>query len=310
MINLNTLFQNHFDAKGISDDKLKGFSEDHIQRLTANNEGGIFSALIADTSAAHNQYFGSISSEATNLALQKSRTQSVDSLIISFKEEVSRREGLVKSLYGKDSATYTEFFPQGISEYRSASKINIETLISRMIKVATAHASEVGVEFVKAFTDIQASYTTARNTQIGKKGEVAADRTNTKSARTTLELQLTKNLHFIAYTYPGDGVRCNSFFTQSIIQPRQSSATDGLGRLAGLITSVATQVPIANVEVELVDAGIPTVYSNAEGRYRSRNVSIGIYKINVKKPGFKTVETSVEIIDDGDTLLDVELTPA
>ena len=116
MINLITLFRNHFGAKSISDDKLKVFSEDHIQRLTANNEGGVFTTLITETTTAHNQYFGQISSEATSRALQKSHTKMVDDIMVSFKDEVSRREGLIKSLFGKDSSNYIEFFPNGISE--------------------------------------------------------------------------------------------------------------------------------------------------------------------------------------------------
>ena len=310
MINLITLLQNHFGAKSISDEKLKGFSEDHLQRLTANNEGGVFSTLITDTTAAHTLYFGHIHSEAVNKALQKSRTQSVDGIIAKFKEEVSRREGLIKNKFGKDSATYTEFFPLGISEYRGANKISLETLIARMVKVSNAHAAEVGDDFVKCFTDIQTSYAEARNTQMGKKGEVSIDKTNTKSARTALEIQLIKNLHFIAFTYPGDVVRCNSFFDQSIIQPKQSSASDGLGRLTGLITNATTKELVANAQVEVIDANIPNIYSDSTGKFRSRNVIVGTYKIRISKSGFQPVEVPVEVVDDGDTPLDVALAPA
>lgn len=310
MINLITLFRNHFGAKSISDDRLKVFSEDHIQRLTANNGGGAFTALITETATAHNQYFGQISSEATGRALQKSQTRVVDGIMTSFKDEVSRREGLIKSLFGKDSSTYIEFFPNGISEYRSASKSNVETLIVRMAQVAANHAAEVGDEFVRVFTDFQTSYTAARSNQMNQKGAVSAIKSNAKSTRTVLELQLSRNLHFIAYTFPGDEDRCSSFFDQSIIQPRQSSATDGLGRLTGLVTSSVTKEAIANVGVEILDAGVPVCYTSTEGKYRSRNVDVGNYQVRIGKSGFQPVEVSVEIVDDGDTLLDIMLTPA
>lgn len=309
MINLITLFRNHFGAKSISDDKLKVFSEDHIQRLTANNEDGVFTTLITETTTAKNQYFGQISSEATGKALQKSHTKVVDDIMVSFKDEVSRREGLIKSLFGKDSSTYIEFFPNGISEYRGAKKANIETLIVRMATVASNHSAQVGEEFVKVFTDFQTSYTEARNSQMNQKGTVSAIKSNAKSKRTVLELQLIKNLHFIAYTYPGDDDRCSSFFDQSIIHFKQSSATDGLGRLSGLITHSITKEALANVGVEILDAGIPVCYTNTEGKFRSRNVDVGNYEVRIDKLGFRPVTMSVEVVDDGETLKNIELIP-
>ncbi|MGE0078445.1 MAG: carboxypeptidase-like regulatory domain-containing protein [Bacteroidales bacterium] len=309
MINLSTLFRNHFGAKCISDDKLKVFSEDHIQRLTANNEGGLFTTLITETTTAHNQYFGQISSEATGKALQKSQTKVVDDIMDSFKDEISRREGLIKSMFGKDSSTYIEFFPNGISEYRNARKANIETLIVRMATVAANHSAQVGEEFVKVFTDFQTSYTEARNSQMNQKGTVSAIKSNAKSTRSTLELQLVKNLHFIAYTFPGDEDRCGTFFDQSIVQIKQSSASDGLGRLSGLVTNSETKEAIPNVGVEIVDAGIPVCYTSTDGKFRSRNVDVGNYEVRVDKSGFRPVTMSVEVMDDGDTLKNIELIP-
>lgn len=202
MINLTTLFKNHFDSSKISDEKLKVFSEDHIQRISVNNGSGLFTAIINDTVAAHTAYFGNITGEATNKAIQKSRTASVDNVISTFKEEVSRKEGHIKSLFGKDSVTYIEFFPRGISEYGSATKANVETLINRVVNVANTHSSEVGSDFINAFTNIQTNYTAARNAQLSKIGEVKANKTTTRTTRAALEIQLTKNLHYIGYTYP------------------------------------------------------------------------------------------------------------
>ncbi len=309
MINFATLFKNHFDTGRISDDKLKVFSEDHIQRLNVNNSNGLFDAIINDTVAVHTAYFGHIAGEATNQAIQKSRTASVDNIISTFKSEVSRKEGLIKSLFGKDSVTYLEFFPKGVSEYSSANKTNIETLINRIVNVANIHMGEVGEDFIKTFTNIQAGYSSARSAQLNKMGEVKAEKTNVKDTRSALEVQLIKNLHFIAYTYPGNEARCLLFFDQSIINYKQSSATDGLGRITGIITNAATKEPILNAEVEITGINLPKAYTSSEGKYRSRNVAIGIYDISISKQGFQTVTLSKEIIDDGDTLLDMELVP-
>ncbi|MCX6270419.1 MAG: hypothetical protein NTU44_04210 [Bacteroidetes bacterium] len=236
MINLSTLFENHFDSPKISDDKLKVFSEDHIQRIIVNNESGLFSTIENDTVKAHTAYFGDIVSESANQAIQKSRTASVDNIIATFKAEVSRREGHIRDLFGKESPTYLEFFPLGINEYSTAIKSNMETLINRLVTTANRHATEVGADFVQAFTNIQTNYTSARSTQLNKIGEVKANKTTSKTTRTALEIQLTKNLHYIGYTYPGDEERCLSFFNQHVLHYNQSNTDDGKGGETGGVT--------------------------------------------------------------------------
>lgn len=309
MINLTTLFKNHFDSDKIGDDKLKVFSEDHIQRLAVNNGSGLFTAILNDTVAAHNAYFGSITNEATNSAVQKARTMSVDNIIKTFKDEASRREGLVKSVFGKDTPAYQEFFPQGITEYREATKATVETLINRMVNAANAHLAEVGKEFVAIFTAIKTNFVSARSSQLGKIGEVATAKTTTETTRNALETQHTKNVHYIGFTFPGNVSRCMDFFDQSIIRAEQSSDTDGLGRAVGTITNSANGQAIHNAVIEIVGENIPKVRSKPDGKFRTHNVDTGVRQFLISKPGFTSVTVSKEIVDEGDTELNVGLNP-
>ena len=239
--------------------------------------------------------------------MQKSRTASVDNIIATFKSEVSRKEGLIKSMFGKDSVTYIEFFPMGITEYTSATKANIETFINRLVNVSNIHATEVGADFINTFTTLQTNYIAARGTQLSKMGEVTANKTSVKSTRSTLETQLTKNMHYIGYTFPTDEAKCLSFFDQSVLNYKQSTATDGIGRITGIIVNSATKEPILNAEIEIIGTNIPKAFTDAQGKYRSRNVGIGIYEIHISKQSYETITLSKEIIDEGDTHLDMEL---
>jgi len=44
----------------------------------------------------------------------------MNNLFDTFKKTVSQREGTIRGLYGKDSATYLEFLPAGLTEYSQA----------------------------------------------------------------------------------------------------------------------------------------------------------------------------------------------
>lgn len=60
-----------------------------------------------------------------------------------------------------------------------------------------------------------------RDAQLGKKGAVGNLKSTAATSRAALELQLTANIHFIAYTWPGDVQQCMAFFDQSIVRDEQ-----------------------------------------------------------------------------------------
>jgi len=132
MINLKRFFENLFDTDRISDDNIRKFSNDHIQRLVAANDDGNLTDMINATVGAYTTYFGAITDEDTAFALQQARTIAVDKIIEEFKNAVSQHEGLVRSTFGKGTPEYEEFFPQGITEYRQATKQNLPTLTKRI----------------------------------------------------------------------------------------------------------------------------------------------------------------------------------
>ena len=196
-----------------------------------------------------------------------------------------------------------------ISEYRNATKANIETLMNRMVNASQQHITDLGDAFVKIFIDLRDNYVAARTSQLNKKGEVDTHKTTTKATRRTLELQLVKNIFYIGYNFPGDTARCLSFFNQQIHHRVVHSATDGLGRLYGTITNTTTKEPVINAEIEITGAGIPKAHTNEHEKYRCHNVATGIYQIQISKQGFQTLTLQKEIVDDGDTEMNVELVP-
>ncbi len=117
MLDLNILFKNHFGNRLISDNSIRKFSEIHLERLSSNNKNGEFTQLIAETQNAYNQYFGSITDEDKNYAIQQGSTISVQKVLKQFKQFVSRSEGLIRAQFDKKSTEYQEFFPNKMKEH-------------------------------------------------------------------------------------------------------------------------------------------------------------------------------------------------
>lgn len=223
MIRLETFFKNHFDTKEISDDNIRKFTEVHLQRLAAKNGGGDFTQMITDTTDAYNLYFGKIVDEDTKFAVQQGLTIAVNNAVENFKSAVSRRSGLILSVFGKESPAYQEFFPLGLTEYSNAALKNVETLMKRMVTASTKYTVELTASVSTEFQGYLTTYTAARAAQLLKIGEVTDAKSSTSQNRDVVEVQLMKNVLTIASMFVGDVGACNDFFDQSFIR---SSASD------------------------------------------------------------------------------------
>ena len=223
MLNLNILFKNHFSSRLISDNSIRKFAEVHLQRLSANNSGGEFTQTITDTQNVFDSYFGSMSDEDQNYAIQQGLTISVTKVLKEFKLFISSSEGLVRAQFGKKSAEYQEFFPNKMKEYWHLNLANAEKVMERFYNVAGKHSNVFGDSIKNLAQTLLTEFTEARSNQLKKKGEVAEKKSSTRERRKNLELQLIKNLHYIGYLYPGNVNRCNDYFDQSFLRSKTPS---------------------------------------------------------------------------------------
>ena len=257
MINLLTLFKNHFDTARISDDNLKKFAQDHLQRLLANNGLGQYTQTHVDTDATYKDYFTNITKEDTRFALQQAKTKIADTAFDEFKKIVSQKEGIVRGNFGIDSPEYQEFFPQGLTEYSVSTKANIETLMQRLADAFIKYQGVLGAGLVTIFTDIQTRYLTARNEQLQQIAITEASNSATAASRNALEMQLMKNILLLAMEFLGNPNRANDFFDQSIIRPN-SAAEDGTINgdvLAGETVNIESQGITSNTKIKLRNKG-------------------------------------------------------
>jgi len=218
MIDLKKLFKNHFDTDKISDDNMKKFAETHLERLSANNGTAQFTTMITATTNAYTAYFGAMANEDTKYAIQQGLTVTMNNIVENFKNFASQKEGIVFGNFGKGSAQYQEFYPNGVTEYRQANLANIETLMTRYVGAVDRHQITLGPSMQTASQIFLTDFKNARKAQLEKIGEVSAQKTTTSTNRDVIENELMRNVHLIASMFIGDVDRCMDFFDQSFIR--------------------------------------------------------------------------------------------
>ncbi len=303
MMDLVKFFKIPFDTDKISDDNLKKFSNDHIQRIVANNDSGQYDEMRDNTITAYTDYFGAITDEYTAIAIRQSLTITTDNIIADFKASISQKEGLIKSIWGVKAPEYQEFFPYGVNEYHQASKANIETLMNNMADAASTHQAELGVDFVNLFTDYKDKYKISREAQLEKKGVISEDKTSTSEKRDVLEIQLYINLLTLAIEFPGNPDRGMDFFDQQIVRKKKRKIKTGI--LSGDVKDEATGEGVEGVFVEIVDLGLKKK-TDSDNAYIFEDVKVGTYTVKVSKDGYESrTINDIAIESDMETVMNI-----
>jgi len=219
MITLQRLFQNHFANPEISAEELRQFTEDHLGKLKALPDlPAHLTALLAPTQTAFDAFDEMISTRTTLQATQAGSTITKDEALQLFRTTVRQREGRVKDTFAKGSGPYAEFFPQGLTEYNKARLGQFPGLIERLITAAAKYQAQLGPELLAEFTALKTTFANARDGQVDTKGDLAQARANVATTRTTLELQLGKNLLTTALHHLGHPERAVDYFNQSLLE--------------------------------------------------------------------------------------------
>jgi hypothetical protein len=217
MIQLFKYFRILFLSAQISRDVLKNFTENHIQRLTGNNPGGIFTTILANVTNAYNAYYGDYSSEVTNIAAREGLTDGVKSSRAALEKFISDTEKLVRYTYRDNETVYQQFFPQGMTEYYNATISNFETICDRLKAAFTAHSGDFTPLLISDYNTLLTTFKNNRSAQLLAKGSVSTERSELAASRLTLATQLTKNLLTISLQYLGDTTKADVYFDQAIL---------------------------------------------------------------------------------------------
>lgn len=219
MIQLNRLFENWFSSPQISRNELSRFAEDLLARLTGNNPETLFDPQITALDSALTGMGTSRGGRAVAEAVQESRTRTMENLRRTIQETISRRSARVVDHFGKKSAEYQAFFPQGLTLYHQMSHAEVESRLDVLIAASQAHLPAMASEF----TVLKSQWLSVRGAQLDQKGAAVAGMDQEKAARTELEKTLMRTLFAVAQHFVGQEEKAAIYFNQSLLENRETS---------------------------------------------------------------------------------------
>jgi len=216
-------FENYFelplDNIQVGKPKQLKFFDDGLKRLIGSvDNGSPFVELVQPTQLAYDNLEKSLSETNTSSAQQHSRTLSVDSIIETFIDLISKREAAIRVHFDKNSPEYLEFFPQGITQYFKATKANVKILMDQMCVAIENKLVILGQPLLDEFKLIRADFVKARDLQEKKKGATDENRGSWDDNIIIMKKQFHYNLLTIAREYPGQPEKAKMFFDQSILR--------------------------------------------------------------------------------------------
>ncbi len=218
MIRLSRYFEISFADPEISDGELRSFGVDHLAKLIAQNSAATYDGIVAATDTALTAFHGTVADESLAAAIRKSRTSATNILMDEIKGKWSRRKGKIRDTFEASSAEYLAFYPQGVSEYRTATMEEMATLLTRYATLAAQNVATLGQPFADEWAAYKAKWAAVRGAQITQKGTTTAAAEQSTTARTALEQQLQINVLTIALQNLGHPERVTAFFQQSLLE--------------------------------------------------------------------------------------------
>lgn len=220
MKNLVSFFRNPFILVGVSFERKKRFSDDHIGRLTANNTEGAYTTMITDTLAVHQEFFGQYTNVNIKDALKQQQTKLVDALIARFTARVSRLNNLLIANEVDKTELYEVFFPFGVTQFtQGTNKGNAEDHMQRIYSAVNDNAGVAGgAAAVAEFDGFRTQWNTLRSLQLQLIGETETGRTVRETAEYEWADQIFDNLLTIANQHRNQPNVMDDFFNQSILR--------------------------------------------------------------------------------------------
>lgn len=186
--------RNPFLNPEISDVNFGKLASTHIERLKAGNTANRYDALIASTEPLYLAFVSTLFTGSGSSSAKESKTMRTNETLNALKAYIGRKEGVIADKFPRNSPAYQEFFPQGLKQYRNASKKNLQLVAECFIKAVQTHTGVIGKDIVKEAQSLLDAYVSSRTEQLQAIGSLKGISSESKSRRKALAIQLYKNL--------------------------------------------------------------------------------------------------------------------
>lgn len=218
MRNLHFYMENPFKAKGISVAELMAFATDDLQRMIANNPGGIFTARIAALQAAINLMLSCMTDDQTKLNVRMAMKQIKKAFRDALPANISKLYVGVQSFYGLQAPQLTIIFGSGRTAFKEATDDCLEALLQTLSTQMTARVADLGATAVANAAALLTSWQTIYGDSEESTGEKTVSQAEKKAAREGVQLELYKNLATLMLNFPDQPDMLDVYMTQSLLE--------------------------------------------------------------------------------------------
>jgi hypothetical protein len=220
MLNPTPFFSaDYFATQDVTLPRLQKFSLDVIQRLTLDNPGGVFAALVQDLTAHHTALFGAVVAADAGISQRRGSAQAMWGAIADLQHQLEEDQDLIEYKSKKNPALYPAFFPNGRGEYTQATLLTAELLLSRAATAASTYAATLGSDFdATRYAAFQAAFVAARAGTGAGDEQSAKARAEAAGHRQALTQRLTDAVKLVAAQHLHDEARAAAYFRPELLQ--------------------------------------------------------------------------------------------
>jgi hypothetical protein len=198
MKELRNYLTNPFDDRNISMGQLLAFATDHLQRMTANDPGGLFTTRVTATTAALEGVNTAFSDDETKLGLRKGCKQAKNEFRTALAQSVGKIAVAVEAKYGEGSPEFAECFPHGRTVFGECRDDQLANHLQALVTAVTNRQPALGAETITSATGLLTGWKAVYVPSETSAGAKTTTQQAKAAARAALQKELFTNLLTIA----------------------------------------------------------------------------------------------------------------
>jgi hypothetical protein len=227
MLNPGPFFAaDYFATRDVTLGRLQKFTVDVITRLTQDNPGQVFDALIQDLTTLHTDLFGAQTTADAGLSQRSTAAQLMWGALADLQAQLEADEELLRYKAKKTPAVLSDLLPHGRSEYAKANLATAELLLHRAAAAAATHAKTLGADFdASRYAGFLQAFQAAREATGQGDEQAAKARAAASTHRQDLTQRLTDAVKLVAAHCLRDEARAAAYFRVALLQAPEAASS-------------------------------------------------------------------------------------
>lgn len=193
-----------FNDDNVSANNMASFTTDSIQRMIANNPGGVLNARIAATSTAFDAFDASITDDTVRKAVRKNRKQAKNDTKASLPLAVKNILVKVEAKLGANTPVLVEFCPDPPSAFTRYRDDEVDNKLGVIVAGAEANLAQTGQEVLDEAQQLLATWMAVYNASEESTGAQTVTIEQKRAARAALNAELFENLRVFMGMFPAN----------------------------------------------------------------------------------------------------------